>query len=137
MKKLTTVTLFGIAAAFAATAIAPTIASANEASHRQSKKNQWRNTAIGAGAVALYGLHNHDKATTLLGAAGAAYSAKRYEDERHHQSQARAARSRYHRAASTRAAAARRVAAKRHVKHNNGHHYGWYKNHHNPHNSNH
>jgi hypothetical protein len=69
------------------------------ADSRQSNKNTWRNLAIGSGAVALYGLQNHDTTTTLLGAAGAAYSANRYEQDRHSQDQSQRARMRFHRRA--------------------------------------
>ena len=63
----------------------------------QKNKNLWRNLAIGAGVVAGHGLITHNGTETLLGAAGTAYSANRYEQDRHHQSQAAAARARYHR----------------------------------------
>ena len=75
----------GMAAALLATAVitaSPVLAS-------QSSKNTWRNLAIGSGAVGVLGLVNHNKTETILGAAGAAYSANRYEQDRHHQSQAR------------------------------------------------
>ena len=83
----------------AATAFSPMGASADSAS-QQKNKNNWRNGAILGGVAALYGLHNHDTTTTLLGAGVAAYSASRYEKDRHSQSQAKAARdkrARYHR----------------------------------------
>jgi hypothetical protein len=69
-------------------------------SSRQSNKNNWRNGAILGGAAALYGLHNHDTTTTVLGAAGAAYAAHRYEQDRHSQDEAQRARqrARYYRA---------------------------------------
>jgi len=63
----------------------------------QKNKNTWRNLAIGAGVVAGHGLITHNGTETILGAAGAAYSANRYEQDRHHQSQASAARARYYR----------------------------------------
>lgn len=93
--KLNILTYLGVAALVTGTALAPMAAHAD-----QKNKNLWRNGAIGGGAAALYGLHNHDKTTTLLGLGAAAYSAKRYEDDRHHQSQqksARDAQARYHR----------------------------------------
>lgn len=92
--KLTTLTSLGLAAAFASAALAPALA---DGASTQKNKNLWRNGAIAAGAAAVYGLHNKDVTTTVLGAAGAAYAAKRYEDERHSQSQASRARARYHR----------------------------------------
>jgi len=66
---------------------------------RQKNKNDWRNLAAAGATVAGYGLLKGDTTATVLGAAGAAYSAKRYEDERKSQSQAKAARARYHRTA--------------------------------------
>ena len=97
MKRTTGWTVLGLLATVAAAAFAPASALADS---RQDNKNFWRNGAIAGGVAALYGLHNHDTTTTLLGAAGAAYAAKRYEDDRHSQSQAQAARdrqARYHR----------------------------------------
>jgi hypothetical protein len=99
MKQVNAWTILGLAATVAAAAFAPISAHADDSS-RQKNKNLWRNGAIVGGAAALYGLHNHDTTTTVLGAAGAAYSAKRYEDDRHSQSQAQARRdqrTRYHR----------------------------------------
>ncbi len=96
MKQTTRWTVLGLLVTVATAAFAPTSVLADS---RQDNKNFWRNGAVLGGAAALYGLHNHDT-TTLLGAAGAAYSAKRYEDDRHSQSQAQAARdqrARYHR----------------------------------------
>lgn len=92
-------TMFGIAATVAAAAFSPIAAHADDSS-RQKNKNTWRNGAILGGAAALYGLHNHDKTTTLLGVGAAAYSANCYEKDRHSQSQAESARdqrARYHR----------------------------------------
>ncbi len=83
MSKLTTL---GLAAMLAASVIAPS------AHADQKNKNLWRNGAVLGGAAALYGLHNHDRTTTILGAGAAAYSANRYETDRHHQSQAQARR---------------------------------------------
>ena len=97
MKRTTRWTVLGLLATVAAAAFAPASVLADS---RQDNKNFWRNGAIAGGVAALYGLHNHDTTTTLLGAAGAAYAAKRYEDDRHSQSQAQAARdqrARYHR----------------------------------------
>ena len=90
-------TIFGLVATVATAALSPMAASADS---RQSNKNQWRNLGLGSAAVAGYGLLKHNNTATLLGAAGAAYSAKRYEDDRHSQSQNQArrdARARYHR----------------------------------------
>lgn len=87
--------LWGIIAIFAGSLCAPLSAAASGS--RQQKKNQWRNAAIGSGAVAGYGLLKGNKTATLLGAAGAAYSANRYEQERKHQDQRKRARARYFR----------------------------------------
>jgi hypothetical protein len=69
---------------------APSVGDAN----RQSTKNNWRNLGIASVAVAAYGLLKHDPTITFAGAAGALYSANRYEQDRKSQSstdQARAA----------------------------------------------
>lgn len=96
MKTANVMTILGLAATVAASVFAPVAAQAD-----QNSKNQWRNLGIGGAAVAGYGLLHHNSTATLLGAAGAAYSANRYEQDRHHQSQAQAARDRraryYHR----------------------------------------
>ena len=83
------VTILGLAATVAVSVFTPLAAQAD-----QNSKNQWRNLGIGGAAVAGYGLLHHNSTATLLGAAGAAYSANRYEQDRHHQSQAQAARDR-------------------------------------------
>lgn len=83
-----------VVATICLTVIAPLAA---HATSRQTTKNNWRNAAIAGGAVALYGLHKHDTTTTVLGAAGAAYSANRYEQDRKHQGQEARARARYYR----------------------------------------
>ena len=82
-------------ALFTATLAVPFAAHADDS--RQKNKNTWRNGAIGAGAVGLYGLIKGNKTATLLGAAGAAYSANRYEQDRKSQDQAKRSRARYHR----------------------------------------
>jgi hypothetical protein len=53
----------------------------------QNNKNNMRNLAIGAGAVAVYGLLNHNTLATVLGAAGAAVAGSQYEKDRQQQSQ--------------------------------------------------
>lgn len=63
--------------------------------HRQQTKNDWRNIAIGSGAVGLYGLLKHDNTLTFLGAAGALYSLSRYEHDRRSQSRLDRARAAY------------------------------------------
>ncbi|HVT13852.1 MAG TPA: hypothetical protein VHE55_16435 [Fimbriimonadaceae bacterium] len=77
--------------AIAGFAVAPMSVQAQ--SHRQKTKNEWRNLAIGSGVLGLLGLVNGDKTLTFLGAAGALYSANRYEQDR--KSQSREARARY------------------------------------------
>lgn len=102
MKQVNAWTMLGLAATVAAAAFTPMAAHADQSS-RQSNKNNWRNIGLGSAAVAGYGLLKHNNTATLLGAAGAAYSAKRYEDDRHSQSQSQSARDqraryrRYHR----------------------------------------
>jgi|GEM_PF-1911657 len=49
---------------------------------RQQQKNQWRNIGYGSAAVGLYGLLKGDRNLAILGGAGAAYSAHRYEQDR-------------------------------------------------------
>ncbi len=99
MKQAKTWTMLGLAATVAAAAFAPLAAHADQSS-RQSNKNQWRNLGVAGAAVAGYGLLKHNSTATVLGAAGAAYSANRYEQDRHSQSQSQARRdqrARYHR----------------------------------------
>ena len=94
--KTNQLTILGLAVTVAAAAFAPLGAHADQSS-QQKNKNQWRNLGIAGAAVAGYGLLKHNNTATLLGAAGAAYSANRYEQDRHHQSQDSAARQRYYR----------------------------------------
>lgn len=93
--RITTAALLTV---FASTALLPMAALADGAS-RQKNKNNWRNLAGVGAAVAGYGLLKHNKTATIVGAAGAAYSANRYEQDRKSQSKAKArrAQSRYHR----------------------------------------
>lgn len=63
--------------------------------HRQSKKNEWRNIAIGSGALSLLGLLKHDNTLFFLGAAGALYSVNRYEQDRRSQNKLQHTRSLY------------------------------------------
>ena len=85
---------FGLLATFALSSIAPAFAGPDT---RQNTKNQWRNLATVGAAIAGYGLLQHNQAATILGAAGAAYSANRYEKDRRSQSQNNDYRGRYHR----------------------------------------
>lgn len=88
-------TALAILAVFALTVLAPGLALASAAS-RQKNKNLWRNLAIGSGVVAGYGLLHHNTTATVLGAAGAGYSAYRYEQDRKSQSAHQRWRERYH-----------------------------------------
>ncbi len=74
----------------AALVLGITVANADPNSQQQNK-NLWRNLTIGSGALAVNGLVRHNSTETIIGAAGAAYSANRYEQDRHHQSQAQQA----------------------------------------------
>jgi hypothetical protein len=80
---------------FATATFAPMTAQAQSkaAKHRQKTKNEWRNIAIGSGALAILGLVKHDNTLTFIGAAGALYSADRYEKDR--KSQKRSEHARY------------------------------------------
>ena len=93
--KTRTLALWGTTLALAGGLAAPLTVRA--AGSRQGHKNNWRNGAIAGGAIAGYGLLKGNKAATLLGAAGTAYSANRYEQERKRQDQRSRARARYHR----------------------------------------
>ena len=86
---------FGAAVALlaltAATSILPIAANADT----QSNKNNWRNLGIGSAVVGGYGLLHHNTTLGVLGVAGAAYSANRYEHDRHNQSVAQSRRDYY------------------------------------------
>ena len=77
-------TVLGLLATLGIAAFSP----AAMADSQQTNKNNWRNLAGAGAAVAGYGLLSHNSTATVLGLAGAAYSANRYEQDRHHQSQA-------------------------------------------------
>lgn len=96
MSTMRPMTLMAILAIFACLALAPMAAFAG-GSTNQSDKNLWRNLAIGSGVVAGYGLLHHNTTTTVLGAAGAGYSAYRYEQDRKAQSAASRRRDSYYR----------------------------------------
>jgi hypothetical protein len=64
----------------------------DESHHRQQTKNQWRNIGIGSAALGLFGLLKHDNTLMFAGAAGALYSANRYEQDRKSQSKTDRAR---------------------------------------------
>jgi predicted dienelactone hydrolase len=82
MMRIKLTTSLAVAAVLATALLAPMA----KADSTQSNKNLWRNLAIGAGVVAGHGLITHNGTETLIGLAGAAYSANRYEQERHSQS---------------------------------------------------
>ncbi len=63
--------------------------------HRQQTKNGWRNAAIGSGALGVLGLATHNSTLAVLGLAGGAYSASRYEHDRRSQSHIDRARAAY------------------------------------------
>jgi hypothetical protein len=87
-------------AAFAALGVigpATVPARADSADNIQKQKNDWRNLGIGAGAIALHGAVRGNGLETVLGAAGAAYAGKRYEDTRRQQDEMQRQRQRYHR----------------------------------------
>lgn len=96
MNVLSRIMVIAAFAAMAVTSISPA-ASADS----QSNKNLWRNLSIAAGAATVYGLSKHDTTTSLIGAAGTAYSLKRYEDARHGQSVENARRRAYYHRYST------------------------------------
>src|SRR3979409_1191711 len=66
-----------------------------ESAHRQKKKNEWRNIGIGSAGLGLFGLLKHDNTLMFAGAAGALYSANRYEQDRKSQSKTDRARAPY------------------------------------------
>ena len=66
-----------------------------EYDRRQETKNEWRNIGIAAGIVGLLGLLNNDSTLTFAGAAGALYSAHRYEQDRKSQNRTDWARAHY------------------------------------------
>jgi uncharacterized protein YcfJ len=87
--------LWGMTALLIGSMFAPLTALGDDS--RQKNKNNWRNGAIAGGVIAGYGLLKGNKTATILGAAGAAYSANRYEQERKSQDARKHARARYHR----------------------------------------
>lgn len=66
--------------------------SRDEAEHRQTTKNEWRNLAIAAAGVSAFGLIQKEPTIAFAGAAGALYSLNRYEQDRRSQSTAARAR---------------------------------------------
>ncbi len=78
--------LWAVTALFAAGLCAPLSVCADGGSV-QKRKNNYRNLGIGAAVLGGVGLLKGNKTLGVLGAAGAAYSASRYEKARHRQSQ--------------------------------------------------
>jgi hypothetical protein len=81
------------------TALAPVTVQAQSLNdllkRRQDKKNEWRNIAIGSGALGILGLLRKDNTLFFAGTAGALYSAWRYEQDRKSQSRLQRARASY------------------------------------------
>lgn len=71
-------------------ALTPSIAEAQskaeQSKRRQQKKNEWRNIGLASAAAGIYGFVTGNKTLGLIGAAGALYSADRYEKDRKSQS---------------------------------------------------
>ena len=76
--------------AMAGTVAAPLSANAqslrDESHRRQQKKNEWRNIAIGSGALGLLGLVKGNSTLAIAGIGGSLYSLNRYEQDRKSQS---------------------------------------------------
>jgi len=87
--------VIAIAAVGVTAALPMTSLAQSQKQHRQNMKNQWRNLAIGSGALGLLGLLKHDNTLMFAGAAGALYSANRYEQDRKSQSRQDRARAQY------------------------------------------
>ena len=95
-------TKFALLGVIGMTVAAPALAPAQSLSdleklvnRRQDKKNEWRNIAIGAGALSILGLLRKDNTLFFLGAAGALYSLDRYEKDRKSQSKLQRTRAAY------------------------------------------
>jgi hypothetical protein len=84
-----------IAFSIALPTIAPAQSRKSQYERRQETKNEWRNIGIASGVVAILGLLNDDPTLTFVGAAGALYSAHRYEQDRKSQNSLRRARATY------------------------------------------
>jgi hypothetical protein len=81
------------AALLAGSVVAP--ASAQSPSSRQKDKNNMRNLGIGLGAAAAYEAIKGKGTNALILGAGAAYSAKKYEDARKAQNRENSIQRRY------------------------------------------
>jgi len=80
--------LWAVTTLFAVSLLAPVSALAEGSGSVQKRKNNYRNLGIGSAVLGGVGLLKGNKTLGLLGAAGAAYSASRYEKARHRQSKA-------------------------------------------------
>jgi hypothetical protein len=69
--------------------------SVSAASPPVQKQDEWKNIAIGAGALGLLGLLKKDSTLTFVGTAGALYSLYRYEQDRKSNSRIRRLRAAY------------------------------------------
>lgn len=76
-------------------ALAPAQSLQQQSDQRQKTKNEWRNIAIASGVLGILGLLKDDSTLTFAGAAGALYSAYRYEQDRKSQSRIDRARAAY------------------------------------------
>lgn len=86
----------GSLTAMPATASAQSLSDlAKLANRRQDKKNEWRNIAIGSGALGIIGLLRKDSTLFFAGTAGALYSSYRYEQDRKSQNKLNRARASY------------------------------------------
>lgn len=89
----------GVAVALCGVMVAPATVDAQsltqQSKRRQETKNEWRNIAIGSGVLGILGLLKKDSTLTFVGAAGALYSAHRYEQDRKSQSKLDRARASY------------------------------------------
>ncbi len=72
-----------------------TLPKSSQSSRRQKSKNEWRNIATAAGALAVLGILKGDNRLTFVGGAGALYSLYRYEQDRKSQSKADRLRATY------------------------------------------
>ncbi|HVT13697.1 MAG TPA: hypothetical protein VHE55_15640 [Fimbriimonadaceae bacterium] len=68
------------ALAIGAVLMVPSLAGAQNW-HRSNQKDQWKDLAIGAGAIGLIGALSHNDTLTTVGAAGALYSLYRYDSD--------------------------------------------------------
>src|SRR4051794_32122352 len=90
-RRINLVAAFGLTVAMATAVIGPVAAQ----SSRQKDKNNMRNLGVGLGAAAAYEALHHKTTNALVLGAGAAYSAKKYEDARKAQSKENSRRYHY------------------------------------------